>query len=40
MKIMASVAPAVRLSARIVLAACFVVALGAGLVTMIVSALR
>jgi hypothetical protein len=40
MKIMASVLPAARLSSRIVLAACFVAALSAGLVTMVVSALR
>ncbi|MEV4516495.1 hypothetical protein AB0K00_47040 [Dactylosporangium sp. NPDC049525] len=40
MKILASVVPAARLSSRIVLAACFVAALSAGLVTMVVSALR
>ncbi|MEV0132682.1 hypothetical protein AB0H83_30000 [Dactylosporangium sp. NPDC050688] len=40
MKIMARVAPVVRLSSRIALAACFVAALGAGAVTMIVSVLR
>ena len=40
MKIMANVAPVVRLSSRIVLATAFVAALSAGLVTMLVSALR
>ncbi|GAB3824759.1 hypothetical protein GCM10027610_003540 [Dactylosporangium cerinum] len=40
MKIMASVVPAARLTARIAFAACFVAALSAGLVTMVVSALR
>ncbi|MDG6104123.1 hypothetical protein [Dactylosporangium aurantiacum] len=40
MKILASVAPVVRLTSRIALAACLVAALGAGIVTMIVAALR
>jgi hypothetical protein len=40
MKIMASVAPAVRLSSRVVLAVCFVAVLSAGVITMIVAALR
>lgn len=40
MKIMASVAPVVRLSSRVVLATVFVAALSAGLVAMVLSALR